>query len=31
MVVDYIHKDELMADWEPAIKGGPLFRIDPFK
>jgi hypothetical protein len=24
-----IHRDELMADWVIAIKGGEIFRIDP--
>ena len=24
-----IHRDELMADWAIAIKGGEIFRIDP--
>ena len=26
-----IHRDELMADWELASKGSPLFKIDPLK
>jgi hypothetical protein len=26
-----IHKDELMADWDLAIKGEPLFKIDSLK
>lgn len=26
-----IHQDELMADWELAIAGEPVFRIDPLK
>lgn len=26
-----IHQDELMADWELAIAGEPIFRIDPLK
>ncbi len=26
-----IHKDELMADWELAINGEPVFKIDPLK
>lgn len=26
-----IHKDELMADWELAINGQNVFRIDPLK
>lgn len=26
-----IHKDELMADWDLAIQGQPLFKIDPLK
>jgi hypothetical protein len=26
-----IHKDELMADWELAIKGETIFKIDPLK
>ncbi len=26
-----IHKDELMADWELAISGEPVFKIDPLK
>jgi hypothetical protein len=24
-----IHRDELLADWAIAIKGGEIFRIDP--
>ena len=24
-----IHRDELIADWSIAIKGGEIFRIDP--
>ncbi len=26
-----IHKDELMADWELAINGEAVFKIDPLK
>jgi hypothetical protein len=26
-----IHKDELFADWELAIKGESIFKIDPLK
>ena len=26
-----IHKDELLADWELAIKGETIFKIDPLK
>ncbi|MDQ7016491.1 MAG: DUF4160 domain-containing protein [Gammaproteobacteria bacterium] len=26
-----IHKAELMADWELAINGEPVFKIDPLK
>lgn len=26
-----IHQDELMADWELAINGEPVFKIDPLK
>ncbi len=26
-----IHKDELIADWELAIKGEAIFKIDPLK
>jgi len=26
-----IHKDELMADWELAISGENIFKIDPLK
>lgn len=26
-----IHKDELFADWDLAIKGETIFRIDPLK
>lgn len=26
-----IHQDELMADWELAISGEPVFRIEPLK
>jgi len=26
-----IHKDELMADWELAINGDAVFKIDPLK
>ena len=26
-----IHKDELVADWELASQGSPLFKIDPLK
>lgn len=26
-----IHKDELMADWSLALKGEPVFKIDPLK
>ena len=26
-----IHKDELMADWELAINGQEIFKIDPLK
>lgn len=26
-----IHEEELMADWTLAIKGEPLFRIDPLR
>ncbi len=26
-----IHKDELMADWELASNGQPIFKIDPLK
>ena len=26
-----IHKDELVADWELAINGSPIFQIDPLK
>jgi hypothetical protein len=27
----YIHEEELMADWELAIRGEPLFQIDPLR
>ena len=26
-----IHRDELMADWELATNGEPIFKIDPLK
>lgn len=26
-----IHKDELMADWQLASQGQPIFKIDPLK
>ena len=26
-----IHKDELMADWNLALNGEPVFRIDPLR
>jgi len=26
-----IHNEELMADWELALKGQPIFKIDPLK
>ena len=26
-----IHRDELMADWSLAVKGQPVFAIDPLK
>lgn len=26
-----IHNDELMADWELALSGQPIFKIDPLK
>ncbi len=26
-----IHKDELLADWELAVKGQPPYKIDPLK
>ena len=26
-----IHRDELMADWSLAVKGQPVFSIDPLK
>jgi hypothetical protein len=26
-----IHKDELVADWELASQGNPLFKIEPLK
>jgi hypothetical protein len=26
-----IHRDELMADWELASQGEPVFKIDPLK
>lgn len=26
-----IHKDELMADWELAVSGHEIFKIDPLK
>jgi hypothetical protein len=26
-----IHREELMADWDLAINGEPLFRIDPLR
>jgi hypothetical protein len=26
-----IHKDDLLADWELAIKGESIFKIDPLK
>ena len=26
-----IHRDELVADWELAINGEPIFKIDPLK
>lgn len=26
-----IHQDELMADWQLAINGQPLFRIEPLR
>lgn len=26
-----IHKDELLADWQLAIEGAELFKIDPLK
>lgn len=26
-----IHKDEFVADWELAVQGQPLFKIEPLK
>ena len=26
-----IHQDELMADWELAVNGQPIFKIEPLK
>jgi hypothetical protein len=26
-----IHREELMADWAIAVKGGEIFRIDPLR
>jgi hypothetical protein len=26
-----IHKEELLADWQLAIEGGEIFKIDPLK
>jgi len=26
-----IHRDELMADWELAVNGQPVYKIDPLK
>jgi len=26
-----IHQDELMADWELASQGEPIFKIDPLR
>ena len=26
-----IHRDELVADWELAVNGEPIFKIDPLK
>jgi len=26
-----IHKDDLIADWDLAVNGQPLFRIDPLR
>lgn len=26
-----IHRDELVADWSLAVKGQPVFQIDPLK
>ena len=26
-----IHRDELMANWELAVKGDEIFKIDPLK
>lgn len=26
-----IHEDELMADWTLAVKGEPIFKIDPLR
>ncbi len=26
-----IHRDELMADWQLAVEGQPIFKIDPLK
>jgi hypothetical protein len=26
-----IHREELLADWDLAINGEPLFRIDPLR
>ena len=26
-----IHRDELLADWSLAVKGEPVFKIDPLK
>jgi hypothetical protein len=26
-----IHKEELMADWQLAVNGEPVFKIDPLK
>ena len=26
-----IHKEELMADWELAVQGEPVFKIEPLK
>jgi Domain of unknown function (DUF4160) len=26
-----IHRDELMANWDLAVNGKPIFKIDPLK
>lgn len=26
-----IHRDELMADWQLAVEGQPLFKIEPLR